>query len=168
MNKHPVPIKLLTQIGEMTVSFAMLESNIQALLGSLIQEHQRIGQILAAQLSFKMLRATVSSLYRERHGEDNDFKTLKNLLRNAGKIEQERNKIIHSIWGAGKTVDTIKRLKITSREKHGFQFQSEDYDEKKFIVFNKKIKKLTLNFITLSIALIDNGKAINNPIDKLW
>ncbi len=32
---HPVPPKMLEHIGDITVSFALLESNIQILIGSL-------------------------------------------------------------------------------------------------------------------------------------
>lgn len=134
----------------------------------MIREHQRVGQIITTQLSFKQLRATVASLYIERHGKDDDFKDLKNHLKDAREIEEERNRITHSIWAAGKAVDTIKRVKITSREKHGFQFQSEDYDEEKFLVLNNRIKKLSSEFLTYYTDLIDAGKFVNNPIDKLW
>jgi hypothetical protein len=70
--QHPVPVQLLARIGDITVSFALLESTIQTLAGSQLQEHQRIGQIITAELSFRNLRALVTSLYRERHGEDAD------------------------------------------------------------------------------------------------
>jgi hypothetical protein len=59
--QHPVPEDHLKAIGDITVSFALLESHIQNLIGSLIYEHQRIGQIITAELSFKNLRALLIS-----------------------------------------------------------------------------------------------------------
>ena len=44
MLNHPVPEAHLKSIGDITVSFALLESVIQSLIGSLIYENQRIGQ----------------------------------------------------------------------------------------------------------------------------
>jgi hypothetical protein len=162
MNKivqhYPVPSNLLAQIGDMTVSFALLELEIQILLGALICKHQRIGQIIASQLSFAKLRATVVSLYRERHGEDDDFKTLKQLLNDAGKVEEERNRITHSVWGGGDSADKITRTKITCREKRGFQFQSEEFDEAKFIAFNNRINELAVAFYDLYVNLVQKGK----------
>ncbi|OLC43860.1 MAG: hypothetical protein AUH75_02180 [Gemmatimonadetes bacterium 13_1_40CM_4_65_7] len=69
----------------MTVSFALLENQIQSLLGALIREHQRVGQIVSSQLSFAKLRATVISLYLDRHGDDDDFKALRELINRAAK-----------------------------------------------------------------------------------
>ena len=95
----------------MTVSFALLVLEIQSLIGSLIKEHQRIGQIITAELSFRNLRALLVSLYLERHGEDDDFTGLRDLMKSAAQMEGKRNQITHSIWGAGKDADTITRIK---------------------------------------------------------
>jgi len=152
----------------MTVSFALLESEIQGLLRALIREHQRLGQIVASQLSFSKLRATVISLYLDRHGEDDDFKTLKQLMNRAGTVEQERNRLTHSIWGAGNGPDDITQMKITCREKHGYEFHSAQWDEAKFIEFNEGIKELAGAFVVLHMELLRKGKLINNPGAKVW
>src|SRR5262245_11547749 len=73
MMSHPVPGKLLVDVGHITVSFALLEHTIQSLVRSLIAEHQRIGQIITVELSFRSLRGLAISLYKERHGDDQDF-----------------------------------------------------------------------------------------------
>lgn len=114
--EHPVPPELLTQIGDVTVSFALLENQIQFLMSGLVGRPQRVGQILGSYLSFSNLRAAAVSLYVDRHGEDEDFAVLKGLLALAGKIEEERNRITHSVWGAGE-LGTAARLKVTAREK---------------------------------------------------
>jgi hypothetical protein len=152
----------------MTVSFALLELQIQTLLSSLIREHQRVGQIIATQLSFARLRATVVGLYAERHGEDDDFQILKQLLNEANEIEQERNRITHSIWGAASSPDHITRIKLTCRERRGFQVQSEEYNEARFVDFNNRIKKLSGALRDLCINLLERGKAINNPAERMW
>lgn len=168
MLSHPVPDHLLVRIGDMTVSFAVLESMIQVLFSSLIREHQRVGQILGAQLSFERLSAATISLYRDRHGDDADFDTLQDLLRRAAAVEQERNLITHSFWGAGRNADTITRMKITSRFKGGYQFRSEDYDDDKLRLFVDKIKVLAYDIQQLYGDLIDRGKAVSNPSSKTW
>src|SRR5688572_25857525 len=123
VSRHPVPEKLLVHIGDITVSFALLESSIQTLIGSLLQEHQRIGQIVTAELAFKNLRALAISLYKERHGEDVDFGTLRELMKRAARAEETRNQISHSLWAAGDRADTITRIKVTAKEKRGINFQ---------------------------------------------
>jgi hypothetical protein len=52
---HPVPEKLLTQIGNMIVSFAALELHLQLIFGTLLHQPARIDQILACQLPFSRL-----------------------------------------------------------------------------------------------------------------
>ena len=157
--QHPVPAVLLTHIGDVTVSFALLEGQIQFLMDALIGRPQRVGQILGSYFSFSNLRAATISLYLERHGEDDDFGTLKELMARAGKIEEERNRITHSMWGAGSTATSAARLKITARESRGFHFESEDYDEAKMAKFASSIKDLAGEIMALTIDLLDRRKA---------
>jgi len=163
MLKHPVLDQHLKSIGDITVSFALLESEIQLLIGSMLNGRQRIGQIITAELSFKNLRALMISLYIERHRkEDVDFEKLKELMTRAGQVEDKRNQITHSIWGAGKDVDTITRIKTTAKEKHGIRFQFEDVSSDYLADFAVEIKVLAEEIQRYWIYLIENGKAIND------
>src|SRR2546427_6805863 len=98
----------------MTVSFAALEFNMQVILVVLIKQSARIGSILASQLNFSRLRASLISLYKERYGEDDQFQSLRDLMVRAAEIENERNRITHSFWGMGDTPGLIKRMKMTA------------------------------------------------------
>lgn len=106
--------KVACSIGDIIVSFAVLENTTQALAGLFIAEHQRIGQIITAELPFRNLRALTVNLYRERRGEDEDFHTLQALMKQAADLEEKRNQIAHSVWGAGGVVDTVTRIKMTA------------------------------------------------------
>jgi len=166
--KHPVSEAHLKHIGDITVSFALLESQIQILIGSLIAEHQRIGQIITAELSFQNLRALAISLYLERHGKDKDYLKLKSLMVNAGDIEGTRNNIIHSIWGAGKDKDHITRIKTTAKQKRGLIFQFEELSAQDLEDFAQKTRQLTQDIWGFWLELVKSKKAINNPIKKIW
>jgi hypothetical protein len=126
MLQHPVPEALLARIGDMTVSFALVESEVQSLVGSLIRDDERIIRPITAELSFRNLRAVVMSLYGERHGEDAGEAlhalVLRALMKRAAELEHLRNQITHSVWGAGETAGTITRIKMTAKEKHGLRF----------------------------------------------
>lgn len=158
MIQHPVPATLLTHIGDMTVSFALLEGQIQFLMAGLIGRPQPVGQILGSYLSFSNLRAATISLYLDRHGEDSDFAVLKTLMARAGKFEEERNRITHSMWGAGGTPTTAARLKITARESRGFHFESEIYDETRLSTFTSSIRELAGEVLLLTLDLADRKK----------
>lgn len=128
--QHPVPDPILTRIGDIAVSFALLESTLHFLTWELLGGDQRIGQIVTAELSFRNLRALCVSLYKERAGDDAPgLEKLRDLMRRAGKIEEARNQITHSVWGAGDTPETVTRFKTTAREKHGLEFRFEQIDE---------------------------------------
>ena len=166
--RHPVPEKLLVHIGDITVSFALLEGTIQFLIGSLIREHQRIGQIIVAELTFKNLRALAISLYKEQHGEDADFSTLRDLMKRAARAEETRNQITHSVWAAGDTVDTVTRIKTTAKEKRGIHFSFEQVGERDLADFTLELKTVAERILALHVKLINEGKALNNPIKKSW
>lgn len=164
---HPVPSKLLVHIGDITVSFALLESTIQTLVGSLIAEHQRIGQIITAELAFRNLRALTISLYKERHGEDANFATLRELMNRAADLEEKRNQIVHSLWATGATADTVTRIKMTAKERHGYRFQFTNVAEQDLAGVTSAIKELAADVQGFWIHLLQGGKGINNPGEKL-
>jgi hypothetical protein len=156
--QHPVPDEHLKHIGDMTVSFAVLESVIQFLTWMLFNDRQRIGQIVTAELSFNRLRALLISLYLERYGEDDDFKTLRSLLQRAAVAEEKRNQITHSVWGAGDDADTITRIKTTAKEKHGIKFHHESVSSGDLSTFVIEIKALASEIQDFSISLAKQGK----------
>ncbi|MFC3151283.1 hypothetical protein ACFOEK_09625 [Litoribrevibacter euphylliae] len=163
MLQHSVPDNHLKSIGDITVSFALLEFQLQSLIRSQLNERQRIGQIITAELSFKGLKALLVSLYIERHGKDDaDFEKLKTLINRAGQAEEKRNQITHSIWGAGKDADSITRIKTTAKEKHGIRSQFEDVSSGDLEAFAIEIKELAHEIQNFLIYLIKNGKAINS------
>ncbi len=168
MLQHPVPEAHLKSIGDITVSFALLELQIQSLIGSLIYEHQRIGQIITAELSFKNLRALLISLYLERHGEDDDFVKLKEFMKKSGKLEEKRNQITHSVWAAGKDKDHVTRVKTTAKEKCGIKFKFEDVSDKSLGSLATELKVLAEEIQRFQIELLDNKKIVNNPFEKFW
>jgi hypothetical protein len=109
------------------------------------------------------LRALLSSLYLERFGEDDNFKTLQDLLKRARGVEEKRNQITHSFWGAGSYGETITRLKFTAKEKHGIKFHSEDVSCEDLSTFVGEIKMLASDILYFLIAL-----SIKNKPFKTW
>jgi hypothetical protein len=166
--KHPVPDSLLAGIGDVTVSFALLESEIQTLAGSQIQDNQRIGQLVTAELSFRNLRALTMSLYRERHGQDADYDELRELMRRARKLERLRNDITHSVWGAGEKRGTVTRIKTTAKESQGLRFSFEKVSRDDLNTVAEQIQGLASDIQLFWVRLIEEGKAINDPSVRLW
>lgn len=168
MLEHPVPDPILTKIGDIAVSFAFLEDQIEVLAWSQINEHQRAGQVITVELSFRSLRALVLSLYRERRGDDEDFIVLRDLMVRAADLEDRRNQIFHSLWAAGGSADSVTRFKSSSKEKHGITFQSEQVDAAILADVGTQIKTLAHEIQGFWLHLLETGKGINNPIAPTW
>ena len=124
--EHPVPEGHLKAIGHIVVSFALLEMNLQLLVGSLLGE-QRIGQIVTAELSTRALPDLIVSLYLERYGEDDDVASIRQIMKKVRVVEEKRNQIVHSVWGAGDTAEQLTRIKMTAKQKRGFHVAAESY-----------------------------------------
>lgn len=159
--QHPVPDEHLKHIGDITVSFAMLESQLQTLAQSLLGAGQRRGQIVTAELSFKALRALTVSLYLERNEEDEYLEEFRSLIKRAADAEEKRNQIVHSVWGAGNGPLSITRIKTTAKEKHGIRFHFEDVSAGDLAEFAAEIKALAGDLLQFWIKLLDVGKATN-------
>jgi hypothetical protein len=142
MMRHQVPENLLRHIGDITVSFALLENTLQMLVHSLVGNSQRIGQIITAELAFKNLRALSISLYKERLGEGDKFDQFRAVVRRAGEAEDKRNQITHSLWTAGDSPETITRIKTTAKEKHGVRFHFESVNAIQLSDFARELKVL--------------------------
>ena len=139
MLQHPVSEEYLKHIGDITVSFSILEETLKFFVGGLIHDWP-VTQIITAQLPFRNIRTLLVSLYIERHGKDDDFKTLRKYIIKCGKIEEKRNQIIHSIWLAGDDITTVGRMKATAGEKHGWQVQYTNETAQAFQEFANEIK----------------------------
>ena len=59
-------------------------------------------------------------------------------------------------------------MKATAKEKRGFQFQAEEYDEATLEAFTQRIKDLAGEFQRFWISLLERGKAFNNPPERMW
>jgi len=156
--KHPVPSKHLEKIGDITVSFVLLEIQIQFFIWSLLGSSpymMRIGQIITSELSFKKLRGVLISFFKETYGEYDNYKKMRDLMNRAGKIEEKRNQIIHSFWGAGKDIDSITRIKTTAKEKYGLRFKFEYVTVNDLAKIARDIKKLVAEISSFNLALLD-------------
>ncbi|MGV3598046.1 MAG: hypothetical protein ACO1PI_09265 [Bacteroidota bacterium] len=158
MLKHPVPEKHLVQIGDLVVSFALLEEQLKQLVSLFMPWDE--SKIVTAELSFKALRALVLSLFLKKLGEnDNDFIKIKAFIRRAGKIEETRNKIMHSLWAAGEDMDYITRIKATAKEGKGFQYRFEKISIKYLSDFVETIQNLAGEIQVFYIDKITGDRA---------
>ena len=111
----PLSDDFFIALGKVGADFAMLENQVAFLTWSLISQDQRLGQIITAELSFRALRALLSSIFRHRVQDTALIDELEKLLDRAAAVEERRNIVVHSSWGAGESAATRTRIKMTGR-----------------------------------------------------
>ena len=109
------------------MNFALLEYELFVLIHGLLGTEIEASRILTSELSFRNLLDLSSSLVKQIHGEK-EAERYKGVLKFASEAEDERNRIIHSVWGSsgGKN---IVRTKHTAKRGKGLGFQREEYTE---------------------------------------
>jgi hypothetical protein len=117
--------ELCTAIGRVTVNFALLEHTISSFIWGFFS-HQRVGEIVTAELSFKAKVALLMSLHKHAIKDTDKNAQLEALLKSALGLEGKRNTLTHSYWGTGGEDETATRLKTTAKMSKGLQHQLEE------------------------------------------
>jgi hypothetical protein len=153
---------IFAEIGRITVRWSEVEDVLGILVSSLLNDFQRYTRIIATELSYRNLTNLILSLYHERHGEDDDFSHLKELISKADKIEQDRNKITHSTWYSAGTPHLVTRIKKTAKRKYSSNI--EHYAPESFRKISDEMVTLKHDLVDLTKSLIEKGKAFENPV----
>ena len=152
--KHTVGPEHLHAIGDITVSFAMLEGVLESLIWDLASpQDQRIGQIITAELSFKQRLHLASSCLRHKYSDRAKHEQMDALRQRALAVENERNKITHSTWAVGDTRETITRVKITAKARKGWTMKFEQISIKKLDELAEQIRVLSSDITMFTFNL---------------
>jgi hypothetical protein len=82
----------------------------------LVSDDEKVGQIVTADADFKRLGWMLSALHEHRLGDTHATrKTVEALLKTAGQLEAERNRLLHSSWGLQSTESGVFRFKTTAK-----------------------------------------------------
>jgi len=159
--QHAIPDAHLTAIGDITVSFALLEFYHQMLVEYLLfdkssVEQQRISRVISDKLPIHDLESLLVNLFFERCGKKEvarveDFKKLVNRI---DKVSKRRNSIIHSIWSIGKDGEKVSRSNTQIQEDQGANVQNElDISADELSDFATSIKALAYDIQALLFNL---------------
>lgn len=162
-----IPANVLLLLGDLTASFSFLEHELRMVVGALIATDQGTGTIVTAELPFKNLRALGISLYKHKHGEDEDFVRLQELTKRAAAVEEKRNQITHSLWVTDVTTRNVLRMKSTAKEKHGYRFQSEAIDDQTLMTVVSEMRAIALALQAFHVSTIESSK-LANTIGLQW
>ncbi len=126
--KFNISNEVLSEIGKITFAFNLIEYSLSEIIVKIVTVGNRkreLGTIITAELSFRQLVSTLSSLLLFSLGKNNiyvsQFESIAKLL---FKAEQERNIVVHSVWAAKSdpaSPDDVIRIKTTAKYKKGLR-----------------------------------------------
>src|SRR6266542_4330337 len=156
----------LRMLGGITERFQFLELTLAVFSWSLIGQEQPIGQIVTAQMSFKNLCTLVGSLVQHRIADSALQEEARKLLARAAKVEEDRNRIIHSMWGVrdDPLPAIIVRIKITARGKKGLDFKTEQMTVDMLKTVANKVQR-TAQEVLAFMAKIEQQGFITLPLE---
>lgn len=165
--QHPVPETHVKAIGNIAVSFALLETQLADTLRLLIGTTQPIGQMVAVQLAFKRMVDLFGSLIRERFRSPDELAEYSPLIGQLHQAEEERNIIMHSFWVAGDSQETITRVKTTATSSQGLRHQFETMRVEDLDNIAKTLLHLTGSLIDLQARLAVREDIQPPPVRKV-
>ncbi len=114
-------------LGHLVVEFGRLETSLGCAVGYLVNpKDPRVGHILVGEVSFKTRMAAFSVLYPERLLAGTDETKMESFVSRAYKLEEERNRLIHSFYRPGPVGDpNATRIKTTAKGRKGLRVQFE-------------------------------------------
>ena len=132
-------------IGRITMNFQALEQVVSMAVWKAIGDEEIVGEILTAEMSFRnRVNAFQSlSIYRieeETHSDKGRLAELNVIVKEAGSIEETRNRYIHSLWTIAEPDGGLERIKVTAKKRH--TVQQEQVTEEQFSELSARIRRL--------------------------
>lgn len=115
-------------IGRLTLNFAHLEFCFMLFAGSQMGVRQPLNQIVISELSFKQLLHISAAIFKKIETDESLISRFEKILKAAFILEQQRNTLIHSIYGQSINPKIIIRRKNTAKGKNGFREVEEIVD----------------------------------------
>lgn len=119
----------MKELGVCISNFQMIEEILSSNIARLINRNKTIGKIVSSELSFRAKVSVYRSLLIYHNKNVKLSKDLDELISRIFWAEQERNKLVHSIWDSSEnSSETIIRRK-TSCKKQGLTIDVENFTE---------------------------------------
>lgn len=130
------PEELPAVIGLISMKFSQLEDTLSQTIIKMLQLDNERGQIMTAELSFRVKVAIFSALYQNLKDKyffntfpDFDDEYFKELIKALNKCEAQRNQIMHSTFAQNYLTNSkIMRKKVTAKQKDGLKIIVEETD----------------------------------------
>jgi hypothetical protein len=103
-------------LAECIVWFQHIENTLCICISAFARMDEQIGEIVTSEMSFRSKVSILSALATNESGENGLHEDIKELLKKVRWAEQERNRVVHSIWDLSEEKPgTIQREKAAIR-----------------------------------------------------
>ena len=109
------PTNLPEALGAVILNFNELDNQLATSIGYLLQQGDRIGLIVTAELSYKNKVNLLASLFRECAPKSRNLDRLGEIAKLCFTAEQLRNQAIHSSWQQDLSSSVIAACHISQR-----------------------------------------------------
>ncbi len=103
--------KQLQKIGEIVGYFAVLEESLSEAIWHLVTTDKYIGETITAASSFKNKVQTFNALLKYYEEKGYIFRNAASITKTLLEVEEQRNTIIHSVWGRSEIEGNVRRYK---------------------------------------------------------
>lgn len=155
--EHSIPPKHLQGIGNVVVSFSLLEMQLRMLCASLIADSFNTSSIITSEMSFSALTQLARSLFLAKRGKnDPDYKKFQSIIGQADKCSDQRNRIVHDMWAIPVGQDkTVRKIRTWQKGNHGLQANIEDLTIGELDAHANTMKKLAFKVYALWGKYVD-------------
>jgi hypothetical protein len=134
-------------IGELIIAFQELENALILVLAGLTDPtDDRVGIIVATQLSFRRIGMVTEAMLHHRTTSKELRQNFAGILKNSRRLEEERNKYVHSFYDWHEITNggiTYERLKDRIKSGKGFSPDYELLDTGKVVEICERLRILT-------------------------
>ena len=118
-------------IGEIVMNFSALELHLSGMVIRLLGEDTKLGAVITSEMSFQNLIRAFDGITKLKYAENSGERIeALEIIGECTIAEENRNKIIHSIYTNNDTVPgKIVRMKITAKRNKGLNIISEALED---------------------------------------
>jgi hypothetical protein len=114
------------QIGSVKVNFSLLEFKLKYVIWQLVSEDNELGKAITSGMMMGALIPLYKSLCHLRITEKQQILKIKDFVNRLNKLVDERNKIVHSVWGTSiEDPSDVSKMSIRSKGFKGMGMISE-------------------------------------------
>lgn len=118
---------ILCEIGRIAVYQSHIEAQMANFIQNLLYLDEPRGNLITHRLSFGALIDLLGSLLSHEFGSNHQhFERFEEFRKKVVRLEEQRNKFVHSMWAFGSTLkpDSATRIKVVKNRTKGAQLES--------------------------------------------